>query len=74
MGIIFSYKSIDSIELRGWSVSIEDWGSLHYVYIYLPNGNLYSTYPTINLRSAKILVSKHLDVKGIKYIKKQTSF
>lgn len=64
MGIEKIYKTIGGDNLNGWSAVIEDWGSLHYVYIFSPNMRKSTHFPTMSLRSAKIWVTKELG-KGI---------
>lgn len=68
MGIIQTYYLSNSELFGKWSAKIEDWGSLWYVYIYKPNGDLYCSFPCGSLRSAKIQVTKEFNKKGAKYI------
>jgi hypothetical protein len=67
MGIRNVYRLTNPELFNKWSAIIEDWGSLHYVTILLPNGTIYSRFPTKSLRSAKVYISKELGGKGAKY-------
>jgi len=67
MGIRVVYTLTNPEDFGGWSAKIEDWGSLHYVTIILPNGNEYSRFPVRTLRSAKVYVTKELGNRGAKY-------
>lgn len=67
MGIKNIYSLNNSELFDGWSAKIEDWGSLLYVTILSPKGNVYSKFPTDSLRSAKILITKEFGKKGAKY-------
>ena len=68
MGIKIVYK-LDNPELfGGWTAVINDWDNLHMLIIYLPNGRMYADWWCKSLRSAKILFTKEMEMKGAKWI------
>lgn len=67
MGIQLIYRLTNPELFGGWYARIEDWGSLHYVYIYTSRDRLFCTFPVKSLQSAKIQVTKELGKKGAKW-------
>jgi hypothetical protein len=63
-GIEHTYKLTNPELFDNWQGTIDDWGSLYMLNIWLPNGNKYAGYWCKTLRSAKIIFTKEMGIKG----------
>jgi hypothetical protein len=66
-GIIHTYRLINPDLFNKWTGTIDDWGSLHMLNIWLPNGHKYLNCWCKSLRSAKILFTKEMGIKGARW-------
>ena len=64
MGIQNIYKLVNKELFDNWYAEIQDWGSLHMLIIYKPNGSRYCDFWRKSLKAAKICFTKDMNIKG----------
>lgn len=69
MGIEERYHLGNPDKFDGWKAEIQNWGSLHRLVIWLPKGDEYGDYWAKNLRGAKIIFTKTMNIKGAIWLK-----